>query len=131
MREIKFRAWDKNKKKWVSRNNWLGGALSPNIDFISKCSVWKGWDIEIMQYTGLKIKNIEVYEGDLIKVRKDYIYEVKFKNGAFYLYHYNKYVGLEENENRWGLLNRLFDTDMQDIFKECKVIGNIYDPIEE
>lgn len=77
-----------------------------------------------LQYSELKIKDVEVYEKDLIQARKNFIYEVKFENGAFYLYHYNKYAGLEKV--RWGLLNRLFDSDMQDILKECKVIGNIY-----
>ena len=72
MRDIKFRAWDKKKNGWVSRNEWLGGALSPSIDTISVCSVWQHFNIEIMQYTGLKDKNgdglTEVYEGDIISI---------------------------------------------------------------
>lgn len=83
MRDIKFRAWDKKKNGWVSRNEWLGGALSPSIDTISVCSVWQHFNIEIMQYTGLKDKNgmglTEVYEGDVIDengIIKGSIYEM-------------------------------------------------------
>lgn len=79
----------------------------------------------IGQYTGLKIKDIEVYEGDIIKARKDYCYKVVFENGSFVLYHTNKYAGKENI--RWGLLGRFFDVDMKDILKECKVISNIYE----
>ena len=61
MREIKFRAWDKEKRKMYPPS-----------------SIWKmnlqayenSCDLELVQYTGLKDKNgsglTEVYEGDII-----------------------------------------------------------------
>jgi uncharacterized phage protein (TIGR01671 family) len=118
MREIKFRAMD-----------LLNNRIIIAMDKTRLCmSVFNGDRMNEyipMQYTGLKIKDVEVYEGDLIKARKDFIYEVKFENGAFYLYHANKYDGMEKI--KWGLLNRFFDNDMIDILNESKVIGNIYE----
>ena len=70
MREIKFRAWDREVKEM----------LLPK-------KIWHlfAWDedgnqpINIMQYTGLKDKNgIEIYEGDLIYISGYGIYEVEF-----------------------------------------------------
>lgn len=60
MREIKFRAWNKDRKK-MTDFNWLD---EQDIHWLSEelpC-------YEIMQYTGLKDKNgKEIYEGDIVK----------------------------------------------------------------
>ena len=65
MREIKFRAWDKERKMWLEINA---------IDFENKKVYLKGGEIrdftkvDIMQYTGLKDRhNKEIYEGDIVK----------------------------------------------------------------
>jgi hypothetical protein len=55
MREIKFRAWDKNDKKWVETNTlveWI--TRWRNVTYIRS--------LEFVQFTGLKDKN---GEGDL------------------------------------------------------------------
>ncbi len=66
MREIKFRAWDKQYKQMVPVGRI--DFINKEIDFIENFNEPKGWDhFEIMQYTGLKDKNgVEIYEGDVV-----------------------------------------------------------------
>lgn len=58
MREIKFRVWDIEGKKWVF----------PVIDITNNFSIDQTKKYDWQQYTGLKDKNgKEVFEGDIIK----------------------------------------------------------------
>ena len=57
MREIKFRAWDKNLHKFRYPDLWDN----------SMPSNWRDW-YELMQFTGLLDKNgKEIYEGDIVE----------------------------------------------------------------
>ena len=129
MREIKFRVWDKVSEsmeyeiaigKGYGEDSYIL-FLGLGETFIIDTDV-----VEIMQYSGFKIKNREVYEGDIIKGRKDTAYKVVFERGCFFLYHINLF-DTDKTNLRWGLLSRLFDSDMIDVKKDCEIIGNIYE----
>ena len=127
MREFKFRGYSTKDNEWrygfyVTDNitHEILTKLENNEMYASQIDF-----ISLGQYTGFKIKNIEIYENDIIRARKDYLYKVVFENGSFVLYHLNKYDGQELI--RWGLLSRLFDSDMKDILEESEIIGNIYE----
>lgn len=70
MREIKFRAWDKNTNSMTdvttldfgtSGAECMVDSSGINLDIKGEC--------ELMQYTGLKDKNgVEIYEGDYVNV---------------------------------------------------------------
>lgn len=110
MREIKFRAWDKEKKMWT---NWK--CYDNMFYFMDKITgAWIRDDkfnrFELMQYTGLKDKNgKEIYEGDIVRYYsfikdKKLLAEVIFEEGCFVIDDY--YLGHK---------------------KRVEVIGNIYE----
>ena len=134
---FKFRAWDEQNKIMHNEVEFIRSGTEKNDWILFKSDKQKlecgnvlnnpyfQQQINIMQYTGFKIKNIEIYENDIIRARKDYLYKVVFENGSFVLYHLNKYDGQELI--RWGLLSRFFDSDMKDILEKSEIIGNIYE----
>ena len=123
MREIKFRAWDKENEKMIQ-----------NYAHVSKYgqfyTAWTSTDREReyipMQYTGLKDKNgKEIFEGDVIPIVIEDLGEsiktvngvVKFQRGQWnieYLHPFQKEMYLA---NLYSLLERA----------EKEVIGNLYE----
>lgn len=67
MREIKFRAWDKNKKGWIK--DPLFFFMQNHEPFFSTLHVYQGIEAEVMQSTGLKDREeCDVYEGDIVRL---------------------------------------------------------------
>lgn len=121
-RTIKFRAWDKDRKRMVQGGlsfdyenqiheeenigvNNLYGAESEQIE-----------EFELMQFTGLLDKNgKEIYEGDVLTMLNiNYLVEWNDKKGRW-----NFYNPILSHPSYWGL------TAGQ--MKRCEVIGNIYE----
>jgi len=116
MRQIKFRAWNK-EEKIMSEPFTLWGITDGFIRFDEERLIF-GFedDVEVMQYTSLKDKNgKEIYEGDILFYIKgvddptDNYYPVEYINGAF------RHTGSEGSPTG--------DWDLD----EYEVRGNIYE----
>ena len=125
MREIKFRAWDKNTKimiHWddlvksrISFRNFRWALLSENSE-----------NFELMQYTGLKDKNgVEIYEGDIIRCSTRTI------NGSIFthvcrVFQYESGTWMIEGHHEDNPSYKTKGT-VYAAHLICEVIGNIYE----
>ncbi len=122
-REIKFRAWDKEKGEMIPKVGVLplGGVLKPDGEtrvgdvgaYAKNYKYLHSEKIEVMQYTNLKDKNgEEIYEGDIL---------------ASKLFHGDS--GTWNYEVRWTEKNASFEINGYLIrhYDEVEIIGNIYE----
>lgn len=130
MREIKFRAWDAERK--ILREVYNLHFNGYPIEGVCGCDVlrtdnsnYEHWilteEIKIMQWTGLKDKNgTDIYESDLVKAY-DKIYQIEFNLGSFLFI--NKKYRLD-----WRFVCNNADDfrNHPDVMDQFEVISNIY-----
>ena len=124
MRELKFRAWDKNGKRFLNGFYLYTGSCVGNAEI----GVWNNAETDIVfddypqlilsQYTGLKDKNgKEIYEGDMLSVdgrNSGLPVVVIYEDGAF--------MGAYTDSTFKYLLNS-GELHLQ----KTEVIGNVYE----
>lgn len=107
MREIKFRAWNKDCKEMVQMAELL---LINKFDKVLKT---EDKNHIIMQFTGLVDNNgKEIYEGDIVKTTIGHKFEIGFIDGKF---------GCADGGYLMTFGNEKAVVD------SCEVIGNIYE----
>lgn len=127
MRPIRFRAWDKEKKQMIESV----AAIHFDYKYIGVYEYGQfgeemhsdgNYDIELMQYTGLRDKNgKEIYEGDIVKfqmTRKklvDHQVMTAFEDET----------AIYQGAVRWGKFGWRPFIDGR--VEECEVIGNVWE----
>ena len=120
MRDIKFRAWDKNLKRILKVKE---------IDFehriltleISELAIKKipFENVELLQYTGLKDKNEkEIFEGDVFVTGSHHKFTV--------IYDDTRFIGVDSDRSGNGYVSYI-DSCYKDGSSRLEVIGNIYE----
>jgi hypothetical protein len=124
MREIKFRAWVKDRKAIfeVVLINYVTKKVTyllERVGHLLSIRDAKFNDVELMQYTGLKDKNNkEIYEGDILfESFGERYYKVVFENGGFRA----EFKG-DFDEHSFDLIDV--------VAQGCEVVGNIYEDSE-
>lgn len=128
MREIKFRAWDKNDKRifidpqMIDFYNKKIGYMQYQTEYMpdTSYSVPVGFEefeySELMEWTGLYDKNGEdIYDGDILfESFGEKYYKVVFENGSFRA----EFEG-DFEEHSFDLIDV--------VAQGCEVVGNIYE----
>ena len=110
MREIKFRAWDKENKTMVNS----GGSIKA----LANIEGYIEHDFVLTQYTGLKDKNgKEIYEGDVLQIPLQWWHDK---------WHMNSKAKRRITVEEFGIVP-FHNGDWSVGHEECEIIGNIYE----
>lgn len=132
-REIKFRAYDKLKKKMqdVAGINWVEGIvmLWKQTGSVRSTYYVEIETVDLVQYTGLKdSKGVEIFEGDIVREKclcwagsEDFFWTGDVK------YVLNPLGFIYEWVTRWGMSSRRLELRNT---PEIEVIGNIHEPLD-
>nr|DAZ47431.1 MAG TPA: YopX protein [Caudoviricetes sp.] len=124
MREIKFRAWNKNFKKMykigqitLEKGTW--NYEPDNREYIGMSIPYQP-SFVLMQYTGLEDKNgKEIYEGDIVYIKGETeILDIKGK--VEYSETFAQYIITNTK-------NIMYEAEPLGDYENIEVIGNIYD----
>lgn len=131
MREIKFRAWDKERREYLSDGQVLIG-IQPHrnpansifyLDIL-KCPNMYIKRFDIQQYTGMNdCNNVEIYDGDICVDSKDNVIRIMQTNS----YQWGCKVIKSNNFSIRGLTFPLWQWDDD---RKFKIIGNIHENTE-
>jgi uncharacterized phage protein (TIGR01671 family) len=125
-REIKFRAWNKEKNIMVYNNEddtygYWDGCRNSNVGMVNEILNSKYYEeYEFMQFTGLhdKKNGKEIYEGDIVKITGSKEIDI-----GKVIYEYNGFIVDVMNMDRFYGRVHLLE-------KFTEVIGNIYEDSE-
>ena len=129
MREIKFRAWDKEKKKMIYGIENFDLYAPLEYEDLSFSDFLNDENFEVEQYTGLKDSTgKEIYEGDTVKRNSKVEHtnlEIKFLDGSFCV----GKNGISPCEfNYWSTIRDVMSSGWkQSTELELEVIGNIHE----
>lgn len=136
MREIKYRAYIKNKNprvpketnKMVEVKSLHLGSKKAIIGYSGGNYSIKFDEIELMQYTGLHDKNgKEIFEADIVKVKLYKGEEEKYFVGKVEYFGSNFIVDADNDSDYHVYDLDGFGIDYRYNLEDCEVIGNIYD----
>src|SRR5690606_17749454 len=132
VREIKFRAWDKENEVMIYPKGILFDGRVVNFS----CGILEPFEgYELMQYTGLKDKNgKEIYEGDIVSgqsfessMLEHWNFDVEYEPEIYVIKYHHASFKTFDLKGRWvAVLNHHVSSKVDDL----QVIGNIYENSE-